>query len=78
MVCGRLQGGGCLKRVVERALLEMLGTFCAEKDEVAITSYLRVRRESCKERIGAVSGMRWLVACQPSLCSQGKGRSIGR
>jgi hypothetical protein len=32
----------CLKRVVERALLEMLGTFCAEKDEVAITPYFCV------------------------------------
>ena len=58
--------GGCLKRVVERALLEMLGNVLRREDEVAITPYSACeRRESCKERMGAVSGMRWLVACQP-------------
>ena len=58
----------CLKRVVERALLETVENVLRreKKDEVAITSYPAwERRESCKERIDAVSGMRWLVACSP-------------
>jgi hypothetical protein len=63
----------CLKRVVERALLEMLGTFCAEKDEVAITPYFACEtKESCKERIGTISGMRLPVACHPVCVPQAK------
>ena len=69
----------CLKRVVERALLEMLGTFCAEKDEVAITPYFCVCDEGVVQRMDrhyirdAIAGR-----MSPSLCPPGKGRSIGR
>lgn len=42
----------CLKRVVERALLEMLGNVLRRENEVAITPYPACEtKESCKERI---------------------------
>jgi hypothetical protein len=63
----------CLKRVIERALLEMLGMFCAEKTKAVITPYPACEtKESCKERIVAISGMRWPVACHPVWCPQAK------